>query len=164
MAAITFDAYVAATRKIVVDEAMSWRGTPYKHSCLQKGRGADCARFAIWPYKIAGLVPMSVKVPIEGRDRLLAGDQIDPDQFRDFILQYANEVPFDDRQPADMITFMFLGVETHVAIISDVDPDFIIDCPTRSMVRKRPLSKIPSIVGVYRPKAFCNVDTVTVGA
>jgi len=142
----------SVTARKIADEAISWVGTPYRHSCMQKGRGVDCARFAIRPYQAAGLIEEGVQVPIIARDRLLAGEKVDPDLFRNFILRYAVQIPFESRAVADLVTFFVLGVESHVGIIVERDPDYFVDAVSRSRVRKRRLALVPSVAAVYRHK------------
>jgi cell wall-associated NlpC family hydrolase len=43
-------------RMAVVDEAMTWLGTPYHHCADVKGIGVDCAMILMRTYSVAGLV------------------------------------------------------------------------------------------------------------
>src|SRR5947209_7911280 len=44
-------------RKRIVDEALSWRGTPYRLGARKKGAGADCATLILATYQAVGIVP-----------------------------------------------------------------------------------------------------------
>ena len=51
--------------KDIVEEAMSWMGTPYKYAGSEKGRGIDCSGFAVSVYeKVAG-----IKLPRNSREQ-----------------------------------------------------------------------------------------------
>jgi cell wall-associated NlpC family hydrolase len=45
-------------RERIVAEAMTWRGTPYRHQGSVKGVGADCVWSLIRIYQAVGLVPL----------------------------------------------------------------------------------------------------------
>jgi hypothetical protein len=159
----TTDQEIAA-RRIVVQEASEWPGTPFRWGCLQKGKGADCAEYAIWPYKKAGLIEEAIPIPRQLRDWLLAGKElIDPLIFRKFIEQFADRIDYSDRLPGDLVTFVYLGVECHVGVIVDRDPDWMIDAVTRGTVRRRRLQAINSLEAVYRHKFFTGSKAVFEG-
>ncbi len=51
--------------KDIVEEAMSWMGTPYKYAGSEKGRGTDCSGFVVSVYeKVAG-----IKLPRNSREQ-----------------------------------------------------------------------------------------------
>ena len=153
-----------AARLLVCREARDWEGTPFRWGCMQKGRGTDCAEYAIWPYKIAELIPTGVPVPRQLRDWLLLGKELrDPTVFRKFIEQFATRIDFADRLPGDLVTFMYLGVESHVGILVDRDPDWMVDAVSRSKVRLRRLQAINSLEAVYRHKFFTGSQAVFEG-
>ncbi|MDR2561959.1 MAG: hypothetical protein LBC63_09350 [Holophagales bacterium] len=41
----------------VIQEALSWLGTPYHHAARVKGAGADCGQFPAAVFEAAGLIP-----------------------------------------------------------------------------------------------------------
>lgn len=43
-------------RQAVIDEAMTWMGTPYHHEATVKGAGVDCAQLLRLVYKEAGVI------------------------------------------------------------------------------------------------------------
>lgn len=53
---------------MVVEEARTWIGTPYRlGSCLKSG-GVDCAQFVAAVYKAVGIIPMQEEVPFFTHD------------------------------------------------------------------------------------------------
>ena len=50
---------VKGSQKKIVQEAMSWLGTPYKYAGSEKGRGTDCSGLVLRVYEDAG----GVKLP-----------------------------------------------------------------------------------------------------
>lgn len=44
-------------RQSVIDEAMTWRGTPHHNGARIKGVGVDCGQFPLAVYEAAGLLP-----------------------------------------------------------------------------------------------------------
>jgi cell wall-associated NlpC family hydrolase len=51
------------TRERIVQEALSWRGTPYRDHAGMKGVGVDCAFLLLRVYQNVGLVPSSFTPP-----------------------------------------------------------------------------------------------------
>ena len=150
-------------RMLVCQEALTWVGTPFRFACLQKGKGADCAEYAIQPYKVAGLIELGINVPRQLRDWLLAGKEVDPTVFRRFIERFAVRIPYEQKLPGDLVTFNFLGVESHVGILVESDPDWMVDAVTRGTVRKRRLQSINSLEAVYRHVSFSGDKSVIAG-
>jgi hypothetical protein len=139
----------ANLRRIVVNEAISWIGTPYRANCMQKGRGVDCARFGIVPYQVAGLISWGVQIPPENSEWFLDKNR-DPYKFKNFILRFGVEIPFDERLPADIATFLVEGIETHISILRTRDR--IIHASMDSTVKEQRLLKIPTFRSIYRHK------------
>lgn len=44
-------------RQSVIDEALTWQGTPHHNGACIKGAGVDCGQFPIACYSTAGLMP-----------------------------------------------------------------------------------------------------------
>jgi len=133
----------------IVAEALSWVGTPYHYGQCQKGVGVDCARFALIPYKVAGIIPDGATLPAQHSDWIL-GKKVNRYAFRDYILRWADEVPYDTRQPGDLVTFIVGGVESHCGIL--VTKDDIVHAVSNSCVRQQRLMKVGSLKAVYRAK------------
>lgn len=45
-------------RQQVVEEALSWLGTPYRHMGKIKGGGVDCGQYLLQVYNRAGIIPV----------------------------------------------------------------------------------------------------------
>jgi len=144
-------------REEIVKHAKSLLDAPYVWNGVQPERGSHCATFGLTPYKMAGLIPKSAKLPIHHRDWML-GKDVDPNEFRDYILQFGVEISFDDRKPADLVTFMFRGIESHVGIITDVDPDWFTHQPSGCTVKFDRLLEIGSLKSIYRHKRIVELE------
>lgn len=98
-------------RQRVVDEALTWMGTPYHHMARVKGEGVDCGQLLAAVYEHAGLVP-----------------HIDPGSYphdwhlhRD-VERYLGQVqayaaPTDTPKPGDIALFRFGRCISHGAIV-----------------------------------------------
>jgi cell wall-associated NlpC family hydrolase len=51
------------SRRLAVEEAKTWIGTPYRLSSHKKGVGVDCVQFIAEVYKAIGLLPEMTEVP-----------------------------------------------------------------------------------------------------
>jgi len=145
-----------ALRKAICDYAESCVGTPYEYGCNVPGKGFDCATFGLWPYKKAGLIRPGTTPPHQHRDWIHRRDA-DQHVFRDFILQFANRVSFDDRLPADLVTFYLVGnagkrIESHVGIL--LFDDTVVHAVSGKKVKRQKLLKVPSLCAVYRAKGL----------
>lgn len=86
------------TRQAVVDEALSWCGTPWHHEASLKGVGVDCAQL---------LRAVMVNLGVEIR----APDHYPPDwhlhrseeRLLGFVLEYCVEIDEADLQPGDIL-------------------------------------------------------------
>lgn len=139
--------------QMVVNEALSWVGTPYDYDCMEKTKGVDCARFGIVPYKVAGLIPWGIQIPKQYRDWVY-GKDVDPTVFRRFIERWGVQVDVQDIRPADMATFYVEGIEAHLSIVVETNPDYIVHANSRSTVRKVRLAKLNTFCALYRHKAL----------
>ena len=48
---------IQAQRQAVIQEAVSWLGTPYHHAARVKGAGVDCGQILALVYEAAGITP-----------------------------------------------------------------------------------------------------------
>jgi len=151
---------VMKMRMEIVEEGRSWVGTPYLYGAKQKGRGVDCSEFVIDPWRVKRIIDPRTTLPRQHRDWIMDKTPPNPHIFRDFILKFCYVIPFDDRLPADMITFMFNGLESHIAIVDSLDPDYILHAVSCQRVRRQRLASLNSMVAVYRPKAFRSSESV----
>ncbi len=144
-------------RAQIVTYAEEYLDAPYKWNSVQPYKGSHCAEYALTPYRRAKLIEAHIKTPIFHKDWLM-GKKVDPNAFRDFILQFAERVEYDDRQTADLITFEWMEIESHASILARQNPDYILHSPSGESVKFQRLQKIPSLVGVYRHKEILRLE------
>ncbi len=144
-------------RADVVGYAMEYIDAAYRYGGQEPYKGSDCANLGIAPYQRAGLIGPEIRIPHQHRDWMFGRD-VNPHIFREFILQFAEEVPFDSRQSADLVTFMFRGVESHVGIITQVNPDWFIHNPSGGAVKFQKLMQVGSLKSVYRHKKIIEME------
>jgi len=149
-------------RSQIVTYAMELIDTPYKYNSVEPYKGSNCAEFGITPYKRAKLIDKGVRIPITHKDFAM-GKDVDPNAFRDFILQFSEEISYDKRQSGDLVTFTYNGIESHVAIITQTNPDWIIHNPSGGAVRFQKLCKIPTLKSVYRHKSIIEMESLENG-
>jgi len=148
------DTRVADLITVIVREAHEWLGTKFVYGGKVKGRGVDCAEFAVRPFKAAGLIHESINIPRQHADWLLAKKIDNPYFFRDYIMTFADKIDFNDRRPGDLISFTYIGIESHVGIL--IEKDMMIHAVMNSRVRKARLSKMNNICSVYRHRGLIN--------
>ena len=100
-------------RDIVVKEALSWIGTPYRHHAMVKGTGVDCAMILIGIYKNCGLIN-EVNLPYYSPQWHLHRDE---EKYLETISKYLK--PTEDPKPGDVALFKFGRTVSHSAIIID---------------------------------------------
>ena len=86
------------------------------------------------------------------------GKNVDPMLFRKFILQFGEEIKFDDRQSGDLVSFIFQGVESHIGIITRTNPDWFIHNPSGETVRFQKLMQVGSLKSIYRHKTIIELE------
>lgn len=147
----------ALLRAKIVTFAMQGLDAGYVNGGVEAYKGSDCANFGITPYKQAGLIDVGMRIPHEHKDWMLGGN-IDRHTFRKFILRFAEEVEFDKRQSADLVTFVWNGVESHVGIITQTNPDWFIHQPSGEAVKLQRLMQATSLKSVYRHKKILELE------
>jgi cell wall-associated NlpC family hydrolase len=98
-------------RKAVVDEAMSWVGTPYHHLGDVKGAGVDCAMILVRVYCDLGLAPVFDPRPYAAQWYL----HRDEERYLAWIERYCDRV--DYAQPADIALYRVGRCAAHGAIV-----------------------------------------------
>jgi len=146
-----------ALRDEIVKNAMSGLDARYVNGGVESYKGSDCANFAINPFKQVGLIDDRVKIPHQHKDWML-GKDINPFLFREYILQFAFEVPFDSRQTGDLVTFLYRNIESHVGIITQTNPDWFIHNPSGGAVKFQKLTHATSLKSVYRHKKIIELE------
>lgn len=96
----------------IVEEALSWEGTPYHHQACIKGAGVDCAMFLVAVYQALGLVPKDFDPrPYPVHWHLHRGEQ----RFLNLLLQYAE--PVETPEPGDIAMFSYGYTDSHGSIV-----------------------------------------------
>jgi len=110
------------SRQAVIDEAISWVGTPYQHQCSTKNVGCDCLGLVrgIWR-KLYGAEP--VKLPPYTPDWAETGGH---ETLRDASNHYLDLIQMQAVMPGDVLLFrMQANVPAkHMAVL--VEPDLIV--------------------------------------
>lgn len=102
-------------RDVIIDEAMTWLGTPWHHAARVKGVGVDCVNFLIAVYSTAGLIEPFTLAPYP-RDWNLHREK---PLFVEGLLKYAD--PITDPLPGDVAMFNFGRHAAHGAIVMSND-------------------------------------------
>lgn len=134
----------------IVSIAESWLGTPFVHGACIKGQGVDCSKFIFSVFQEYGHIKKKDLPPHLPPDwNLMPVDKIDKDIFIKQLLRYGIKIPYDDREPGDVISFLYNGIESHVAIL--VEDDCIIHAVREKKVKKQRLRRYKgNICSVYR--------------
>ena len=104
------------TRQRVIDEAITWLGTPFHHLAQVKGAGVDCAQLLIAVYSAAGLAK-AFHPEYYPADWHMHKDE---PRFVNTLLDYCDPLPPDEiPQPADIALFRFGRHAAHGAIVED---------------------------------------------
>lgn len=101
-------------REQVVEEALTWLGTPYHHLACLKGVGVDCGRFLEGVGKVLGVIPASfTPATYSPQHHLHRREEV----YRDYFLRMGcTIVPWEDMTPGVMITFRLGHVVSHSGI------------------------------------------------
>jgi cell wall-associated NlpC family hydrolase len=160
---------IAEQRASVIDEAMSWRGTPYIPSGRIKGvnGGCDCLTFLVGVFENAGIIPEGQPLPVYAHDwhlhnhteyYLLGKDDMPG------VLHFCREVDGSEMKPGDVVLWKFGLDYSHAAIV--VDWPQIIHAFSRRPVgvddalRKTVLLKIHEVIALRntpRPRRYFRV-------
>jgi hypothetical protein len=145
---------IVDVRRIIVDEALSWKNTEYVFGGKEKGKGVDCSEFVGVPFKVAKLIDWKVQFPRTDGPDFQDNRNFDPEHFSRELLKYGVRVKYDDLNLGDIVSFLWRGVESHVAIVTRTDPCFVTHAVSGSVVREQPLVKLNTFVSGYRHKAI----------
>jgi NlpC/P60 family putative phage cell wall peptidase len=110
------------TRADVVADARLWLGTPYVHQASLRGVGSDCAG-------LTSGIPRDRGTP-EGlawaANRRAYGRVPRPDILLSSADQYADQIKVEEAGLGDVLLFRIFKEPQHFAIISSLDPVYII--------------------------------------
>lgn len=102
----------AESRQRVLQEALSWVGTPWVHAARVKGAGVDCGQFLAEVYQRAGVRERVDTPSVYPQDWALHRSEA---LFVGVVEQYARKVP--EGLPGDMALFRFGRCVSHGAIV-----------------------------------------------
>jgi cell wall-associated NlpC family hydrolase len=100
-----------AERATVVQEALTWCGTPYHHQGRVKGAGVDCGMLLAEVYERAGVLPHVVPEDYPADWHL----HRDGERMRALVTEHAR--PVDAPQPGDIALFRYGRCLSHAAIV-----------------------------------------------
>jgi cell wall-associated NlpC family hydrolase len=103
----------AMQRRAVVEEALTWLGTPWHHAARAKGHGVDCGQFLIGVFANAGVIE-SFQVPHYPQDWALhRGSEV----FLGIVERYARERVVGCPRPGDVLLFKYGRCLSHAALV-----------------------------------------------
>ena len=119
---------IAAQRRAVADEALTWLQTPYHHNARVRGSGADCAQFPAAVYEAAGVIA-HVEPEYPSDWHLHRNEEV--------YLKWAEtlgatEIPIERAGPGDFIIWRFGRTFSHGAIF--IDPPLIIHASAQAQM------------------------------
>lgn len=118
----------------IVEEARSWKGTPFQHQGQIKGKGVDCAHFVALVARDAG---MDIEIPHNYRPRE------DGTVMLKLLREHLDFISNNDRQAGDVIALCDEAlkepdVPRHLAFVSDVThTTFIVHASERGVLEHR---------------------------
>ena len=143
----------AQLRRQVVEEALSWIGTPYVSNGAVKGRrgGVDCARFPLAVYQAVGLVPRDFDPPHYSPQWHIHRSE---EKYMAAVLGFAHEVaPPPERAPlpGDFVLFKIALAFAHGAIVVEwpriihavANAMVVPEDVSRNVIGKRALWRVP---------------------
>jgi NlpC/P60 family putative phage cell wall peptidase len=119
-------------RAAICAEALTWLGTPYHDLQALKGVGADCARFPLAVAQAVGLIPTSYAPPVYSPSWHL--HQQGELYYRYLEEAGCQEVPWEARQPGDVVLFRFGHTASHAAILLE-DGDIVHALSGKGVIR-----------------------------
>jgi cell wall-associated NlpC family hydrolase len=104
---------VAAQRRAVVAEALSWLGTPFHHEAGIKKVGVDCAYFLKAVFVKAGLIE-DFAIPHYPPDWHMHRDY---ERYLSFVTERARPITESEAQPGDVVVFKVGRCFSHGAVV-----------------------------------------------
>lgn len=106
---------IESWRQKVLDEALTWKGTPYHHMARIKGAGVDCMTFIVETYAEVGLINR-FDAPFYRPDFMRHRKE---DHYLEGVLEWGDEISESEAQPADMVLYKWGRIHAHSALILD---------------------------------------------
>lgn len=107
---------------LILAEARTWIGTPYRHQSRFKGIGCDCLGLVIGVYvNVYGLLPRKPP-PYTGSWAEETGQELMLEASREHLIELQS---VKEAQPGDVLLFRMFPKRPikHAAILSTIDPD-----------------------------------------
>lgn len=104
-------------RDAIVEEAISWIGTPFHDDACKKGKdgGVDCARFVAACYIASGATkPFDIE-PYTAQWFLHHTEE----RLKDFVLKFGKQIKESDAKKGDLVLYKIGRAFAHAAIIID---------------------------------------------
>ena len=106
---------MTCTRAQLIEEALSWVGTPYQTHQSCKGAGADCGGYCYGVWRNVGLLPPDARpARISAQWYLHRTDEV---IVRGLQAHGAVAIPLDQAQPGDVLTFQYGRAQSHMAFL-----------------------------------------------
>lgn len=105
------------TRQAIVEEAKTWLGTPFHHQGRVKGAGCDCAGL---------VVGVAKNLKYQVNDVTNYAHSPDSFVFQQTVETHLDKIDFKEVKKGDLLIFSFLTEPQHIAIITDIEPIYII--------------------------------------
>ena len=102
-------------RDDLIVEALTWRGTPYHHHQSCKGVGCDCVGFVAGVCMAVGILPKTWRPETYSREWHLHKNQ--EALLIGMMKVGVREIPLAQAKPADIITFQYGRVSSHLGIL-----------------------------------------------
>lgn len=117
-------------REAIVEEALSWQGTPYSDRNGLKGFGVDCAFLPFKVYQNVGLIPATDVIPKYSPQQWLnkpgmSMRDVADTTYLDHVLKYAREITEAEVLPGDLALYKVINSWTHGGIVIRY-PDYIL--------------------------------------
>jgi len=141
---------IITLQDLIIEIAHTWLNTPYIQGACCKDKGIDCGNIISEILKEANVMPKNYILPYFYKDWHRGKfENIDKDAFRKEFLKFGYIIPFEERQKADVISFYYNNIESHIALL--VDDDCIIHAVSGLGVKKQRLKNFKlNICSVYR--------------
>jgi len=98
-------------RQAIIDEAMTWLRTPWRHAAAVKGAGVDCGRIVIEIYANCGLIERFTPAPYMQDFAIHSSEE----RFLENIERYAVQV--NSPQQGDIAVWKFGRCFSHAALV-----------------------------------------------
>jgi cell wall-associated NlpC family hydrolase len=115
-------------RAVVVKEAASWNGTPYRGWTCLKGMGVDCGQLIYGVFRACGFLPLIDDLPKDYS--LQVAQHQTSTEYMKVIDTYFRDVPEADVKPGDIACYTLGLSMAHAAIIVSW-PSYIIQAELR---------------------------------